>query len=192
MKICIIRKGLHVIFRWQDSKENDYGFFYFEHICLQTHARAHTRAHTHAGTINDGNIIQVAVFYLTVAEDRILSSKLWHFFHTGCHWSQQVVCFSFSPSDWMIEMSIISLQKGWWTRAGSVTALFLHSSTHINHKMLQMRDRASVRKMDKRPRKKNTISASRFNSFFLLKKKKKNCITETDFHSSFNWLQHIL
>lgn len=131
--------------------------------CKHTHKRARTHTHTHAGTINDGNSIQVAVFYLPVAEDRILRSKLWHFFHSGCHWSQQVVCFSFSPSDWMIEVSIISLLKGWWTHAGSVTALFLHSSTHINQKMLQMRGRVSVLKMAKRPRR-NNISASRFNS----------------------------
>lgn len=138
--------------------------------------------------------------YFTFQLQRIvfwaLSSDI--FFHTGCHWSQQVVCFSFSPSDWMIEVSIITLLKGWWTHAGSVTALFLHSSTHINQKMLQMRGRASVSKMAKRSRK-TKISASRFNSYnrtdcdhVKRKEKKKHSITETDFIYFFNWLQHIL
>lgn len=132
--------------------------FHFQHICLharfhRAHADAHQDTRAKAGTLNDGIIIGVAVFYLPVAEDRILSSKRLHFFQTARHWLQQVVCFSLSRSDWMIEVSIISPLKGWWTHAGSVTALFPHSSMHINQEMLQMRGRASGFEMSKKSQK---------------------------------------
>lgn len=100
-------------------------------------------------------LFELQYFYLPVAEDRILSSKRLHFSQPGYHWLQQVVCFSLSRSDWMIEVSIIDPLKGWWTHAGSVTALFLHSSMHINQEMLQMRGRASGFEMADEETKKN-------------------------------------
>lgn len=148
---------------------------------LSDSAHADTRRHAHAqaGTLNDGIITAVAVFYLPVAEDRIRSSKRFHFFPDCASLvatSGLLFPLSIRLDDWSVHHRAAERLVDSRRECHCVIPTFFRA--YKSRDAADARPRFRLWDGQKAPR---TTSAGATNG-----------TPESDFMSSFNWLQHIL